>query len=442
MPTIPTGRMERELRKLYLQWLRGVSLDSSNLPQKIALFERQSTELIEGLGGYAASLGALADFPAPKRLDLSPRVGTIYSDMHQAAIQAGMIAGFQSTDVARQMFRAGMDKSFNRLNRLARTETVSAYWKNAWDSIADLPDLVMIWGSEDGPRTCAWCRERDGLVMDSPSLRDHPNGRCTPIPTLRSQVKYRGSIDGNGRIYYDDRWDKPAVVPLEDVNLSPALDTPMPQPMDVTTFGSEVSAKVRKERIGYGDWRYIDDREKRAVTLLQNDYRSEQAIKKMAKNIREGTDPYSGVSVPRAWSKEFTGTVTDVGAKYTEAQVRDALEDAARWLVEQDTVKPRVLYKGLDVPKSKIKSLFKEGAPFDTNYSSFSTDEVVARRYSNRSGPQVIVRAKSTPSVKISGNPTADHWKTTKEHLVTGQGRVVGVTEAHGGRTLYVDVEF
>lgn len=208
MPTIPTGQMERELRKLYLQWLTGLSYDSKDLPAKLASFEARSQELIERLGGRTAALGALADFPVPKRLDLSPHIGTIYSDMQQAAIQAGIVAGLQSTDVARQMFSAGMDKSFNRLNRLARTETTNAYWKNAFDSIADLPALVMVWGSEDGKRTCPWCRERDGLVMASSELRDHPNGRCTPIPTLRSQVKYRGSVDRDGSMFHDPAWDE------------------------------------------------------------------------------------------------------------------------------------------------------------------------------------------------------------------------------------------
>lgn len=208
MPTIPTGQMERELRALYLRWLKGVSMDSKNLTEKINRFEAQSKELIEKMGGDTARLGALAGFPAPKRLDLSPHVGTIYQDMHQAAIQAGIMIGLNSTDVARQMFNTGMDKSFHRLNRLARTETVSAYWKNAWDSVADLPALVMVWGSEDGPRTCAWCRERDGMVMESSALRDHPNGRCTPIPMLRSMVEYKGSVRADGTIYMDPAWSK------------------------------------------------------------------------------------------------------------------------------------------------------------------------------------------------------------------------------------------
>lgn len=208
MPTIPTNKMERELRALYLRWLRGLSYDSTDVPSKIEAFHKQSQDLIERLGGQTASLGALADFPVPKRLDLSPHIGTIYSDMQQAAIQASIMAGMQSTDAARRMFNAGMDKSFNRLNRLARTETTNAYWKNAWDSVADLPALVMVWGSEDGPRTCEWCKERNGMVIEDSNLRDHPNGRCTPIPMLRSMVEYKGSVRADGEIYMDPAWQQ------------------------------------------------------------------------------------------------------------------------------------------------------------------------------------------------------------------------------------------
>lgn len=207
MPTIPTGPLEVELRKLYLRFVQGLAFDSSDLQDKTAAFQRAAIELIERMGGQVAMLGALGDFPAPRSLDLSPWAGTFYDEAQQAAIKASMLAGLSSKEAARAMFQAGLGQSYRKLERLARTETTNAYWKNAFASVADLPLIVMLWGSEDGPRTCQWCRERDGLVMDSPDLRDHPNGRCTPIPTLRSEVRYRGSISPDNVIYYDRRWD-------------------------------------------------------------------------------------------------------------------------------------------------------------------------------------------------------------------------------------------
>lgn len=206
MGTVPTGTMERELRKLYLRWVMGLSYDNGSMEDQITAFVIQSEKLIASMGGRVASLGALGDFPTPKLLELSPYMGKIYDQMQQAVIQAGIVAGLNSRAVAQAMFRAGMDKSYRRLERLARTETTNAYWRNTWSSVADLPDIVLVWGSEESPRTCDYCRERDGLVVDDPSIRDHPNGRCTLIPTHRSQLEYKGTLRADGSIYMDPRW--------------------------------------------------------------------------------------------------------------------------------------------------------------------------------------------------------------------------------------------
>ena len=205
MATVPTNRLERELRKLYLQWLAKLP-KQKDVPSYIDKFQRDSTRLISRMGGQVASLGALADFPVPRTLELSPHVGTVYDEMKQAAIKASITAGLNSKDAARQMLNAGLDKSYRRLERLARTETVSAYWKNSWDSVADLPLLVMVWESEKGPRTCQWCDARDGLVVDDPNIRDHPNGRCTLVATLRSRVAYKGTLQPDGSVTQDPAW--------------------------------------------------------------------------------------------------------------------------------------------------------------------------------------------------------------------------------------------
>lgn len=213
MGTVPTGRMERELRKLYLQWLAGMPSNEADLPAYINIFQAKSTGLIARLGGQVASLGALGDFPVPKLLELSPVAGVVYDQMKQAAIQAGIAAGLNSRDIARQILNAGLGKSYRRLERLARTETVSAYWKNQWDSTADLPLIVMVWGSESSKRTCDYCLSRDGLVVEDKNIRDHPNGRCTLIPTLRSLVNYKGTLQPDGSITQDPRWGKSVARP-------------------------------------------------------------------------------------------------------------------------------------------------------------------------------------------------------------------------------------
>lgn len=225
MGTVPTGRMERELRALYLRWLAGLP-NAQDLTAYIALFEAQSRALIANLGGRAASLGALADFPAARYLELSPVAGVVYNQMEQAAIQAGLMAGLATRDTARQLLLAGLDKSFNRLKRLARTETTNAYWQNTFRSTEKFPNLVLVWSSETTPRTCDWCRSRDGLVVDDPNIRDHPNGRCTLIPTLRSQVRYRGTLRADGSVYMDPAWGGSGVAKVPQVAGKPRAAAP------------------------------------------------------------------------------------------------------------------------------------------------------------------------------------------------------------------------
>lgn len=232
MGTVPTGQLERELRKLYLQWLAGMPTEPLMIPSYIEEFRLSSTALIESLGGQTARLGAYLGFPAPQNITLSPVAGVIYDQMQQAAIQAGIMSGLSSTDVARQMFNAGLDKSFRRLNRLARTETVSAYWKNQWDSTVHLPDIVLLWGSEESKRTCDYCLSRDGLVVEDSSIRDHPNGRCTLIPTHRLAVQYKGTLRADGSVWMDPKWGRPkAPIPTQPDKPRAAAPGVLPAPV-------------------------------------------------------------------------------------------------------------------------------------------------------------------------------------------------------------------
>jgi hypothetical protein len=88
-----------------------------------------------------------------------------------------------------------------------------------------------------------------------------------------------------------------------------------------------------------------------------------------------------------------------------------------------------------------MDGIFKPGAVFDANFSSFSAEESVARAYAGgQSNKNVIIRVKKAQAVPVNGNPTPGQWKSHKEMLVSGQGHITKVQDL--GRTLYVDVEF
>jgi hypothetical protein len=279
MGQVPTNQMERELRKLYLQWLGGLSKHETDLPDYIRKFETDSRKLITKLGGQVASLGALTDFPVPKVLELSPVAGVVYDEMQQAAVKASIAAGLNSADAGRQILNAGLGKSYKRLERLARTETVSAYWKNSWDSVADLPLLVMVWSSETSKRTCDYCLSRDGLVVEDLNIRDHPNGRCTLVSKLRSWVmeNYKGTLQPDGSVFMDPKWTnrapvtKPSTVPVTKEQLDPTNPKGNPaapsvaQPVHRSTpkpvIGPTDAEKLANARVMFG----TDSRQYRAA---------------------------------------------------------------------------------------------------------------------------------------------------------------------------------
>lgn len=205
MATVPTDLMERKLREHYLNFIAGLG-KSPKFDASMKRFIKEQVNIIESLGGKAARAGVSSGFPAPKRLDLAPWPGKIYKSLEKTAIAAQIATGLNARDSAKAMLAAGVDTSYRRLERLARTETVHAYWQNQRAEAADL-GLVLLWSAEDGKRTCKWCLERDGMVAD-PGASDHPNGRCTLAPTHPKFVKYIGSVDKDGNIYQDKDWDK------------------------------------------------------------------------------------------------------------------------------------------------------------------------------------------------------------------------------------------
>lgn len=206
MGTVPTDRMEDELRAYYLDWAEHIVPLYSDDPDKLmfsfGMFKAHSQKIIKKRGGKAARAGVAADFPAPKELALSPHADTVYNDMSQTIIYAGLYTGVNARETAAALFHAELDPKFSNLERLARTETVSAYWKNQWDEAEDL-DLIMVWSPEHGSRTCDVCLGREGLVVKSKTIRDHPNGRCTLLPTLPQDLDYKGTLLSDGSVTYD-----------------------------------------------------------------------------------------------------------------------------------------------------------------------------------------------------------------------------------------------
>ena len=146
-------------------------------------FMRESELLVRTMGGDIARRGVSSGFPAPRLLDLGEHPDRIYSDAERAIIRAGIATGLNANETARAMYHAGLDDAYWKMKRLARTETVSAYWKNQWSEATSL-GLEMVWSAERGARTCYYCLSKEGMIVEDPSLRDHPNGRCTLIPRL------------------------------------------------------------------------------------------------------------------------------------------------------------------------------------------------------------------------------------------------------------------
>lgn len=205
MATVPTDLMERKLREHYLNFISGLG-KSPKFDASMKRFIKEQVNIIESMGGQIARKGVSSGFPAPKRLDLALWPGKIYKSLEKTAIAAQIATGLNARDSAKAMLAAGVDTSYKRLERLARTETVHAYWQNQRAEAADL-GLVLLWSAEDGKRTCKWCLERDGMVAD-PGASDHPNGRCTLAPTHPKFVKYIGSVDKDGNIYQNKDWEQ------------------------------------------------------------------------------------------------------------------------------------------------------------------------------------------------------------------------------------------
>lgn len=191
MSGVSTARLERELRALYLRWVRSLP-GSADPAASLHGFLKQAWGTILRYGGVTAFGGTSAGFPEPTDMPLDAVWGHVVDAFKEAVLRGGWAVGMHSKEIARRLRDAGIDQAYHKLERFARTETVRAHWQRQWADAEGLDDIVMVWGAERGPRTCPWCLAKDGLVVQDKTIRDHPNGRCTLVPILRDKVPLRG----------------------------------------------------------------------------------------------------------------------------------------------------------------------------------------------------------------------------------------------------------
>ena len=193
-------------------------------------------------------------------LELSPSLRGAYSDIEEALVKGGIAAGVGARDVADAIQASGVNKAYHKLERFARTEMVSAYWKKTWDE-AEGTGLSLLWQAEEGPRCCTYCKAKEGLVVTDKNLRDHPNGRCTLVPVdlddglddpvegvipdipepstpLGKHIRSRWQHSYTMTQYWRENWSNPEAPPF------PEYDAPsgVSLPKNVSALMSEIAA--------------------------------------------------------------------------------------------------------------------------------------------------------------------------------------------------------
>ena len=375
MGTVPTRYVEDALRTYYLQWLAGLAtVADSELDAYIMEFEHKATEIINREGTRVARRGANAGFPAPRVIPMDVDASYVFDDVRRLAVQAGIGAGMQSRDVARQMFKQGMQGKFYELERFARTETTNAYWQHQWNQVEDL-DLVMVWSAESSKRTCPYCLAKDGLVVKDKRIRDHPNGRCTLLPKMPDSVPLRGKTR-------DPMWTRNH----RHKDNPPDSDHPMRHPL-----------------------RFDLD------TMLVSDNATANAVKGM---VSQGWSPAEALSYIRA----YPGRDVALTREQT-SQVYRRLEQYAQ-----------ELYEGL-TPLNDGSTLYRGGNPGPTGLDSWTTHDGVARLYYTRNRIKgELYDSQHFYEMKAPKGVLAYDLKSKNPHqtemLVLGSPRV---TESSGG---------
>lgn len=107
----------------------------------------------------------------------------------------GIVVGQNPRDAARDLMRRvgrALDGGITRAERIMRTEMLDAY-RNA-NTVVTVANADVVgeveWYSAADERTCAscWAMHGERFPVGTPGPDDHPNGRCTFLPVVRSDL--------------------------------------------------------------------------------------------------------------------------------------------------------------------------------------------------------------------------------------------------------------
>lgn len=190
------GQLEAEIRRLHAYAEASVQRSES---EAIAAALRHTTEAVRTSSGASVVVGwnrlpsdALRDLIGATRTGTPLRtlleaLGTETAETISSELIVGMALSENPRAVARRL-REAFGDDLSRALRLSRTETLRAY-RTATNQQYRINDQLVVgwrWLCAKQARTCAACLALDGRWFPNETIQqDHPNGRCTSVPSLR-----------------------------------------------------------------------------------------------------------------------------------------------------------------------------------------------------------------------------------------------------------------
>jgi hypothetical protein len=197
------------------------------------------------------------------------------------------------------------------------------------------------------------------------------------------------------------------------------------------------------------DFRYQPDLDKRAVMLWQQEFPTHWAVKRIARNMMAGKEPFDGIDLDDGRIKDRfvgTSTVAPSAGDYTEADLRTDLVAAATWPLTQPAQHSPRLYRGLMMNETKFQSFF-ENRDIPLDLVSATPDRAEAALYSSPFGSasqahdpvRVMLTIENADAVNLAPF-TVGRMSDSREQLMLGRGRIVSrEKDAHGIWQITID---